>query len=79
MNTTGLEWFRPPERNTLRPLCVVLLTPQEAESLGVSSAESRVSLRELLCAASASLLYLKGGAYIAIGSPTGGPNRCSIK
>ena len=25
MNTTGLEWFGPPERNTLRPLCVVLL------------------------------------------------------
>ena len=25
MNTAGLEWFEPPERNTLRPLCVVLL------------------------------------------------------
>ena len=25
MNTTGLEWFGPPERNTLRPLCAVLL------------------------------------------------------
>ena len=25
MNTAGLEWFGPPERNTLRPLCVVLL------------------------------------------------------
>ena len=24
MNTSGLEWFGPPERNTLRPLCVVL-------------------------------------------------------
>ena len=24
MNTVGLEWFGPPERNTLRPLCVVL-------------------------------------------------------
>ena len=24
MNTAGLEWFVPPERNTLRPLCVVL-------------------------------------------------------
>ena len=24
MNTAGLEWFGPPERNTLRPLCVVL-------------------------------------------------------
>ena len=46
MNTEGLELFGPPERNTLRPLCVVLLAPQEVESLGVSSAESRVSLRE---------------------------------
>ena len=25
MNTAGLEWFGLPERNTLRPLCVVLL------------------------------------------------------
>ena len=24
MNTAGLEWLGPPERNTLRPLCVVL-------------------------------------------------------
>ena len=24
MNTAGLEWFGPPELNTLRPLCVVL-------------------------------------------------------
>ena len=23
-NTAGFEWFGPPERNTLRPLCVVL-------------------------------------------------------
>ena len=28
------------------------------------------------CAASASLLYLKGGAYMAVESPTGGPNEC---
>ena len=32
--------------------------------------ECRESLE---CAASASLLYLKGGAYMAVGSPTGGP------
>ena len=24
MNTKDFEWFGPPERNTLRPLCVVL-------------------------------------------------------
>ena len=28
----------------------------------------------LVLAASASLLYLKGGAYMAVESPTGGPN-----
>ena len=32
------------------------------------------SLFGLLCTASASLLYLKGGAYMAVGTPTGGPN-----
>ena len=42
MNTVGLEWFGPPERNTLHPLCVVL--PYSRESLGVSGAESSVSL-----------------------------------
>ena len=40
-------------------------------SLGVSRDESRESL---VCAASASLLYVKGGAYMAVESPTGGPN-----
>ena len=67
MNTAGLEWFGPPERNTLRPLCAVLL---ESDELGKKT---------LARAASASLLYLKGGAYMAVGTPTGGPNRCSIK
>ena len=34
MNTTSLEWFGPPERNTLRPLCVVLhVFPLSRESL----------------------------------------------
>jgi hypothetical protein len=51
---------------------------------------TRESLRELVCLvlsrvcpclsiASTSLLYLKGDAYMAVGSPTGGPNRGSIK
>ena len=31
-------------------------------------------LERLACAASASLLYLKGGAYMAVESPIGGPN-----
>ena len=41
MNTAGLEWFGPPERNTLRPLCAVLL---KTEELG---AESSVRLSVL--------------------------------
>ena len=31
MDTAGLEWFGPPERNTLRPLCVVLPKTKELE------------------------------------------------
>ena len=71
MNTAGLEWFGPPERNTLRPLCVVLLVFPfvSGESEGLRKLE-----RASLCAASVSLLYLKGGAYMAVGSPIGGPN-----
>ena len=85
MNTEGLEWFGPPERNTLRPLCVVLLVLSKVEN-GIVRSESELmlclaslGLRVFLCAASASLLYLKGGTYMAVGSPTDGPNQCSIK
>ena len=72
MNKAGLEWFGPPERNTLRPLCVVLLKTEELE---LSPACVRVcSPERLWCTASASLLYLKGGVYMAAGTPTGGPS-----
>ena len=76
MNTAGLEWFGPPERNTIRPLGAVLL---ESEELGAQSGMClsvllRASEKPFLCTASASLLYLNGGAYMAAGSPTGGPN-----
>ena len=72
MNTTGLEWFGPSERNTLHPLYAVLL---ESEELGAEfSVRPECVLESLRCTAGASLLYLKGGAYIAVGSPTGGPN-----
>ena len=82
MNTEGLEWFGPPERNTIRLLCVVLLVPSEVLN-GIVRSESelvlclppsRLAFQSPECAASASLLYLKGGAYMAIGSPIGGPN-----
>ena len=33
MNAAGLEWFGPLERNTLRPLCVVLPLSRESEDL----------------------------------------------
>ena len=68
MNTAGLEWFGPPERNTLRPLCVVL------PSLEREFARACVSLESPQCIASALLLYLKRGAYMAVGSPTSGTN-----
>ena len=46
MNTAGLEWFGPPERNTLRPLCAVLL---KTEVVGTkSSVRMSVSSRELV-------------------------------
>ena len=76
MNTADLEWFGPPEHNTLHPLGAVLL---ESEELGAQSSMClsvllRASEKPFLCTASASLLYLKGGVYMAVGSPTGGPN-----
>ena len=81
MDTTGLEWFGPPERNTLRPLCVVLLVLSSGREQGCSACNPACVVRVLAClelslecAASASLLYLKGGAYIAVESPIGGPN-----
>ena len=46
MNTAGLEWFGPPERNTLRPLCAVLL---EFEELGAKSSV-RLSVPWRACA-----------------------------
>ena len=53
MNTAGLEWFGPPERNTLRPLCVVLLVfplvSRESEDLCV-----------YVLAGVLSLLYVQG-------------------
>ena len=82
MNTSGLEWFGLPERNTLHPLCVVLLVLSGVEN-GIVRSESelvlclppsRLALESLECAASASFLYLMGGAYTAVESPTGGPN-----
>src|SRR4026209_379828 len=64
MNIAGLEWFGPPERNTLRPLYAVLPCLERVCE----------GLKNLHCTVGGSLLYLKGGAYMAVGSPTGGPN-----
>jgi hypothetical protein len=83
VNPEGLEWFGPPECNTLCPLCVVLLVLSEVEN-GIVRSESelllclvptsRLAFESLACAASASFSYLKGGAYMAVESPTSGPN-----
>ena len=50
---SSLEWFGPPERNTLRPLCVVLLVLSEVENKIVRS-ESQL----VLCLASLGLWNL---------------------
>ena len=42
MNTAGLEWFGPPERNTLLPLCVVLAVLTRDCSRVVPAGELRV-------------------------------------
>ena len=39
MNIAGLEWFGPPERNTLRPLCVCIACALEVEN-GIAWSES---------------------------------------
>ena len=65
MNTAGLEWFGPPKRNTLRPLCVVLLVLRELESLCVS---------EDLCSSGRALPFIcPRGARTLSGAPTCGP------
>ena len=72
MNTAGLEWFGPPERNTLHPLCVVLpCLERVCESLGEPEC---VILGACPVQRALPFLYLKGGAYMAAGSPTDGPN-----
>ena len=48
MNTKDLEWFGPPERNTLRPLCVVLPS-LEREGVRESSSVSEERLCLCLC------------------------------
>ena len=66
-------------------MCVILLVlsrGQEVESVKPSLCCESLGVRSpfgslgesLECAASAFLLYLKGGAYMALESPTGGPN-----
>ena len=46
MNTEGLEWFGPPERNILRPLCAVLLESEELED----ESSVRLSVLSRACA-----------------------------
>ena len=46
MNTAGLEWFGPPERNTLRPLCCIALPRESLRELVLSPACVCVCSRE---------------------------------
>ena len=71
MNTAGFEWFGPPERNTLRPLCVVL---PKTEELELSPACVCVCAGEPFLCSERLPFISQGGAYMATGSPTGGPN-----
>ena len=76
MNTAGIEWFGPPERNTLRPLCVVLLVfPSTVCCIAcvpLVSRESGECLGELKCicvlAGVLSLLYVQGEHVHSAGS-----------
>ena len=62
-----LEWFGLPKRNTLRPLCVVLLVLRELESLCVS---------EDLCSRGRALPFIEQGRRVhRRWTPTGGPNK----
>ena len=75
MNTTGLEWFGPPERNTLRPLCVVLLLHMN-ESILCQGWVLTSAGTSLACPFSNGRLpfIAQGDAYTGVETPTGGPN-----
>ena len=69
-NTRDLEWFGPPERNTLRPLRVVLLlglwmslSSASKSLLGPESSNGRLPFIE------------QGGHVHRRWTPTGGPNK----
>ena len=71
MNTAGLEWFGPPEHNTLRPLCVVLLESGKAWS-SVQCASQCASVN--LCSSGRALPFIcPRGARTLSGAPTYGP------
>ena len=54
MNAAGLEWFGPQERNTLRPLCVVLPSHESERVVGACVCPPPVLAGVL------SLLYVQG-------------------
>jgi hypothetical protein len=71
-HTRDLEWFRPPERKTLHPLCVVLLV-----SLSVFGTLESLCVRGTsvnLCSSVRTLPFIGSrGARTLRGVPTGGP------
>src|SRR6185436_4052164 len=73
MNTAGLEWFGPPERNTLRPLCVVL------PSLEREGVRESLCLSGCPCAQRAPPFYTSRGRVHRRWVPDKWVQRCSIK
>jgi hypothetical protein len=71
-HTRDLEWFRPPEHKTLRPMCVVLLV-----SLSVSGTLESLCVRGTSVKLYSSMRTLpftgSRGARTLSGVPTGGP------
>ena len=70
-NTRDLEWFEPPERNTLRPLCVVLFL-----GLWMSLSSATKSLFGPEPSSNGRIPFIEqGGRVHRRGAPTGGPNK----
>ena len=72
MNTAGLEWFGPPKRNTLRPLCVVLPSLEREREFARAWRVCRARVN--LCSSGRALPFIcPRGARTLSRAPTCGP------
>ena len=72
MNTAGLEWFGPPERNTLRPLVLYCLPSRESSRELVCAREAFPPVSP--CSSGRALPFIcPRGARTLSGAPTCGP------